>query len=153
MKARVGSEMHSLPERTVHLRLDARGKPSRLARWLSPVIAAAAMLVVGFALFAALGKDPWQALHVFWVKPIETRYGIGELLLKAGPLMLCAIGLAVGYRANVWNIGAEGQLTMGAIFGGSLALAFPDSGSAFLLPAMIVAGAVGGMTWAAIPAL
>ncbi len=76
------------------------------------------------SLFAALGRDPWQALHDFFVKPIETRYGVGELLQKAGPLMLCAVGLAMGYRANVWNIGAEGQLTMGAIFGGGVALAF-----------------------------
>ncbi|MBL0291038.1 MAG: ABC transporter permease [Betaproteobacteria bacterium] len=110
-------------------------------------------MLIGFALFTALGKDPWQAFHVFFVKPVETRYGVGELLLKAGPLMLCAVGLASGYRANVWNIGAEGQLTMGAICGGGLALLFHDSTSLLLLPAMIVAGALGGMAWAAIPAL
>jgi ABC-type uncharacterized transport system permease subunit len=67
--------------------------------------------------------------------------------------MLCAVGLAVGYRANVWNIGAEGQLTMGAIFGGGVALALHESASPLVLPAMIVAGALGGMAWAAIPAL
>ncbi|MBK7743172.1 MAG: ABC transporter permease [Betaproteobacteria bacterium] len=110
-------------------------------------------MLIGFALFTALGKDPWQAFHVFFVKPVETRYGVGELLLKAGPLMLCAVGLASGYRANVWNIGAEGQLTMGAICGGGLALLFHESTSPLLLPAMIVAGALGGMAWAAIPAL
>ena len=134
------------------IRLEARPEPSRVAGWLSPLIAAAATLVVGFALFSALGKSPWQAFHVFFVKPVETLYGVAELLLKAGPLMLCAVGLAAGYRANVWNIGAEGQLTMGAIFGGGLALAFQDSASPLLLPSMIVAGAAGGMVWAAIPA-
>jgi simple sugar transport system permease protein len=67
--------------------------------------------------------------------------------------MLIAVGLAAGYRANVWNIGAEGQLTMGAIFGGGVALFFHDSTSPFLLPAMLVAGVAGGMLWAAIPAL
>jgi simple sugar transport system permease protein len=103
-------------------------------------------------LFSVLGKNPWQAFHVFFIKPVASLYGVAELLLKAGPLMLCAIGLAAGYRANVWNIGAEGQLTMGAIFGGGVALAFHDSGSAFALPLMIVAGAIGGMLWAAIPA-
>ncbi len=136
----------------MRIRLEARQEPSRIAGALSPILAAAATLIVGFALFAALGRDPWQALHVFFVKPIETRYGVGELLLKAGPLMLCAVGLAVGYRANVWNIGAEGQLTMGAICGGGVALALHDSTSALVLPAMLVAGAVGGMAWAAIPA-
>ncbi len=138
--------------RLLPFRLEVRPEPSRLAGWLSPLLAAAATLVIGFALFSALGKDPWQAFHVFFIKPVESRYGLAELLLKAGPLMLCAIGLAAGYRANVWNIGAEGQLTMGAIFGGGVALAFHDSGSALALPLMIVAGAIGGMLWAAIPA-
>ena len=138
--------------RLVPFRLEARPEPSGLAGWLSPLIAAAATLVVGFILFSALGKNPWQAFHVFFIKPVASLYGFAELLLKAGPLMLCAIGLAAGYRANVWNIGAEGQLTMGAIFGGGVALAFHDSGSAFALPLMIVAGAIGGMLWAAIPA-
>jgi len=138
--------------RLVPFRLEARPEPSRLAGWLSPLIAAAATLVVGFVLFSVLGKNPWQAFHVFFIKPVASLYGVAELLLKAGPLMLCAIGLAAGYRANVWNIGAEGQLTMGAIFGGGVALAFHDSGSAFALPLMIVAGAIGGMLWAAIPA-
>jgi simple sugar transport system permease protein len=115
-------------------------------------VAAAATLVIGFVLFSALGKNPWEAFRVFFVKPIETLYGLAELFLKAGPLMLCAIGLALGYRANVWNIGAEGQLTMGAIFGGGIAVALPESHSPLLLPLMIVAGAIGGMAWAAIPA-
>jgi len=137
----------------VRIRLEPRPEPSRLAGWLSPLIAAAATLIVGYLLFSALGKNPWQAFHVFFVKPVATLYGIGELLLKAGPLMLCAVGLAVGYRANVWNIGAEGQLTMGAIFGGGIALALHESTSPLVLPLMIVAGALGGLAWAAIPAL
>jgi ABC-type uncharacterized transport system permease subunit len=120
--------------------------------WLSPVVAAVALFVVGFVLFSSLGRNPWAAFYVFFVKPVDTMYGVGELLLKASPLMLCAIGLAAGYRANVWNIGAEGQLTLGAIAGGGVALAFQDQGGAWLLPLMVVAGAAGGMAWAAIPA-
>jgi ABC-type uncharacterized transport system permease subunit len=137
----------------VWIRLEPRPEPSRIAGWLSPLIAAAATLIVGFVLFSALGKNPWQAFGMFFVKPVATLYGVGELLLKAGPLMLCAVGLAVGYRANVWNIGAEGQLTMGAVFAGGIALAFHDSTSPLVLPLMILAGALGGMAWAAIPAL
>jgi general nucleoside transport system permease protein len=124
-----------------------------LAGWLSPLLAVAATLVIGFILFTAMGKSPWTAFHVFFVKPVETLYGVGELLLKATPLMLIAVGLAAGYRANVWNIGAEGQLTIGAIAGGGLALLFQDSMSPLLLPLMIIAGATGGMLWAGIPAL
>ena len=110
------------------IRLEAR--PSRRASmsWLSPLVAAAATLVIGFVLFTALGKNPVQALFVFFIEPIATLYGVGELLLKASPLMLCAVGLAVGYRANVWNIGAEGQLTLGAICGGGVALALRRHG-------------------------
>jgi general nucleoside transport system permease protein len=134
------------------LKLEARPEPSRLAGWLSPLLAAAATVVVGFILFTVLGKNPWLAFHAFFVKPLTTQYGIGELLLKATPLMLIAVGLAAGYRANVWNIGAEGQLTMGAIFGGGVALFFQESTSSLLLPAMLLAGVAGGMLWAAIPA-
>jgi len=134
--------------------LEARPSPSRLAAWMTPVVAAVATIVVGFVVFGALGKDPFAALRAFFIEPIATRYGIAELLLKATPLMLIATGLAIGYRANVWNIGAEGQLTLGAIAGGGLALAVGDAPwpSFLLLPAMFVAGAAAGMAWAAIPA-
>jgi len=120
--------------------------------WASPLLAAGATLLVGFVLFSLLGKSPLQAFYVFFVKPVENLYGVGELLLKASPLMLCATGLAVGYRANVWNIGAEGQLTFGAVCGGGIALALQDSAGPWLLPLMVVVGALGGMAWAAIPA-
>jgi ABC-type uncharacterized transport system permease subunit len=134
------------------IKLEARPEQSRLAGWLSPLLAAAATLVIGFILFTVMGKDPWLAFHAFFVKPVITLYGIGELLGKAAPLMLIAVGLASGYRANVWNIGAEGQLTMGAIFGGGIALLFHESTSPLVLPMMLVAGLVGGMLWASIPA-
>ena len=100
----------SLPLR---LRLEARPEPSRVAGLLSPLTAVLATLVIGFVLFTALGKDPFAAFHAFFIKPVDSAYGVSELLLKASPLMLIATGLAVGYRANVWNIGAEGQLLLG----------------------------------------
>jgi general nucleoside transport system permease protein len=138
----------------MRIALEARPEPSRAAVLLAPLLAALATLVVGFVVFEALGKDPVAAFRAFFFQPVATRYGIAELLLKASPLMLIATGLAIGYRANVWNIGAEGQLTLGAIAGGGLALAAGDTRipSAVLLPAMIVAGALCGMAWAAIPA-
>jgi general nucleoside transport system permease protein len=136
----------------MRIRLEARSEPSRLMSWASPPLAAAATLALGFVLFSLLGKNPWQAFYIFFVKPVKDLYGMAELLLKASPLLLCALGLAAGYRANVWNIGAEGQLTLGAICGGGIALALQDSGGPWLLPLMIVAGALGGMAWAAIPA-
>ena len=134
------------------LRIEARGQASRRMLWLTPLLAIALTVVSGFCLFAVLGHDPLAALYHFFVSPVTSTYGLAELVVKATPLILIATGLAIGFRANVWNIGAEGQLTIGALAGGGLALWLYDSESPLLLPAMLVAGALGGMAWAAIPA-
>jgi ABC-type uncharacterized transport system permease subunit len=134
------------------LEFEARTEPSRLMRYLSPVLAVVLMLVCGLVLFSVLGKSPLEGFKVFFLNPVKDAYGISELLLKATPLMLCAVGLSVGFRANIWNIGAEGQLLIGALAGGWVALHFETSTSPLLLPAMVLAGAFGGMLWAAIPA-
>ena len=134
-------------------RLEARAEPSRLMAWLSPVLAAVLTVLAGFVLFSLLGKDPVTAFHTFFIHPVRDLNGVAELLLKASPLMIIAVGLACGYRANVWNIGAEGQLILGAIFAGGVALYFHESESHWVLPSMLLAGVIGGMLWAAIPAL
>lgn len=134
------------------LRLEKRQTPSNAMRLAAPLIAALAMLLTGFIIFTILGKDPVDAFRVFFIKPLSSEYGLGELLVKTTPLLLCALGLALGFRANVWNIGAEGQLTMGAIFGSGVALAFGETESGWVLPAMLIAGMIGGMVWASIPA-
>lgn len=136
----------------MRLKLEARPEPSRLMATLSPLIAVGLTLVSGFVFAAVLGMNPVSAFKAFFVSPIDDLYGLGELIVKAAPLALIAVGLAIGFRANVWNIGAEGQLALGAIAGGGLALYFHDSQSALLLPAMLLFGALGGMVWAAIPA-
>jgi len=136
----------------VLIRLEPRGRRSAVWTWCSPLLALLLTLVTAALIFAAMGKDPAIALYTFFIQPVTSVSGVAELLVKAAPLTLIGIGLALGFRANVWNIGAEGQYTMGALAGGGLALWFFDSQSAFLLPAMIVAGVLGGMAWAAIPA-
>jgi ABC-type uncharacterized transport system permease subunit len=135
------------------LRLEPRPEPSRLMSYLSPVIAVVLTLLAGLLVFSALGKDPVEGFRYFFINPVRNLYGVSELLLKATPLMICAIGLAVGFRANVWNIGAEGQFILGTIGATGVALYFHDSESPMLLPAMVVAGALAGAAWAAIPAL
>lgn len=135
------------------LRLEPRSAPSNLMVYLSPLLAMILMLVVGMIVFTILGQPPLKAFHAFFIEPVNDWYGFGELLIKASPLALIALGLAVGFRANVWNIGAEGQLTMGAIAAGGVTLWLQDSTSAWiLLPLMFIAGAIGGMLWASIPA-
>lgn len=134
------------------LRLERRAQPSRAIVYLTPVLAVVLTLIVGGVLFAVLGHDPIKALYTFFISPVTTQYGIAELMVKATPLVLIAIGLAFGFKANVWNIGAEGQLTMGAIASGGLALAVYPSESVLLMPAMMIAAVLGGMAWGAIPA-
>ena len=134
------------------LELEARAEPSRLMPWLSPLLAVALTLVGGMLLFLALGKDPIEGFRIFFLNPVRDLYAVSELLLKATPRMLCAIGLAIGFRANVWNIGAEGQFMLGAVAATGVALYFDGSQSSLLLPAMVAAGALGGALWASIPA-
>lgn len=122
-------------------------------RYGAPVIAGALTVVFGAILFAALGQDPVRGLYVFFIEPLSGLYELGELGLKAAALAMIAIGLAIGFRGNVWNIGAEGQLLMGAIAGGGVALAFHGDGGWWVLPLMVVAATLGGMAWGAVPAL
>ncbi|CBS87394.1 ABC transporter permease [Azospirillum lipoferum] len=134
------------------IRLEPRGQASKTMVYATPLLAVALTLLSGFILFLAMGFDPVKALHAFFIAPLTSVRGLGELVVKATPLVLCAVGLAIGFRANVWNIGAEGQLTLGAIAGGGLALAFYGEGGWWLLPLMVIGGAVGGAVWAAVPA-
>ena len=135
------------------LRLEARAAPSRAMALLAPLAALLATVVCGAALFALLGKSPWQGLALFFVEPLRGVYGLAELGLKATPLILCGLGLAACYRANVWNIGAEGQFLLGAIAAGGLALHAGDDTTRWVLVPLLLAGALGGMAWASIVAL
>ena len=135
------------------LRLEQRPAPSVAMGFLSPVIALALTVVFGTLLFVALGKDPLASLKVFFVTPLENLRGWSEVGLKMVPLLLCALGLAVCYRSNVWNIGAEGQLVVGGVAAGGMALmAAPDSPRAFFV-LVLLAGIAGGMAWAALTAV
>ena len=134
------------------LRLEARAESSKLMSYASPLIAIVLMLFGGLLLFTFLGKDPVEGFKIFFINPVSDTYGISELFLKATPLMLVAIGLAIGFRANVWNIGAEGQYIMGGAAASAVALYFYETDSVFVLVAMVIAGGIGGMLWASIPA-
>jgi len=136
----------------MHL-LEPRAQPSQIMRWTAPLIAIAATLVVGSLLFWALGKPALASFQVFFIEPLTSSNGWSELLIKACPLILIAQGLAIGFKARIYNIGAEGQLIIGALFGGGVAIYFEGSDSSLIIPAMVLAGAVGGALWGALPAL
>ena len=134
------------------LRLELRPTPSAAMGYLSPLIALAMTVVFGSLLFVALGKDPVACLKVFFVTPLESLRGWSEVGLKVIPLLLCALGLAICYRSNVWNIGAEGQLVVGGVAAGGMALlAAPDAPRAFFV-LVLLAGIAGGMVWSALTA-
>src|SRR6187549_1152289 len=94
---------------------------------LSPVFALVFTLLVCVAMFLWLGKDPWRGLELFFVEPLSSPRALAELSLKAVPLLLIGLGLALSFRTNVWNIGAEGQFILGAIGAGGVALLADES--------------------------
>jgi simple sugar transport system permease protein len=138
-------------------RLELRGSPSRTMTYLSPVIAIVFTLVLGAWLLMALGKDPLAGLKVFLIDPFASKRSISELLLKSIPLILCALGLVVCFRANIWNIGAEGQFTVGAMCSGAMLVWLDVPGQSIPgglgLLLMVLAGILGGAFWAGITAL
>jgi len=136
------------------LKLEKRPSPSALMSWLSPVLALALTVICGVILFIALDKDPLAGLAVFFIEPIKDAQGWAEVGVKAAPLLMIAVGLAICFRANVFNIGAEGQLVLGAITGGAVGLYFDqgEGGGAGMIALMLAAGMAGGMAWAAITA-
>lgn len=134
------------------LKLEKRDHPSSRMRFLAPLLSVILTLIVGLMLFALLGKNPLQAFEVLVIHPINSMYGVSELLLKATPLILIGLGLAIGFRANVWNIGAEGQFIIGAVAASGVALFFPIESRFWMLTMMMVGGMLGGMCWSALVA-
>jgi len=137
------------------IKLEKRPQPSKVWTYLTPIVAVIATMIAGGLLFAVLGKPPLEAIRTIFWDPIFgpfASYSLPQLLIKAGPLILIATGLALGFRAGIWNIGAEGQYIVGAICGAGAALAFYPLDAWFIFPLMIVCGALGGFLWAMIPA-
>ncbi|MFM9433635.1 general nucleoside transport system permease protein [Janthinobacterium sp. CG_23.3] len=135
-------------------KLEARATPSAAMSWCSPLLALLLTVLCGALLFVALGKDPLAGLAVFFWEPMKDLRGLSELGVKVAPLLLIAVGLAVCYRANVYNIGAEGQFVVGAVSGGAAALYFDDAGAAgaWVTALVLLAGMAGGMAWAGVTA-
>jgi simple sugar transport system permease protein len=135
------------------IKLQVRAQPSAFWTFASPLLALLITVLLGVLLFSLLGKDPVRGLQMFFWEPVKNAYALGELVVKATPLLLIALGLAVCFRSNVWNIGAEGQYIIGAVCASGIALlADKDTGS-WVVVAVILAGVLGGMLWAGITAL
>lgn len=137
----------------MRIELQKRAQGSPLFSILSPLLALLLTLIFGGIMFWMLGKDPVGALYSFFVEPLLEVWSLHELAIKAAPLILIGVGLSVCYRSNNWNIGAEGQFTIGAITGSILPVLYPDWHSPMILPLMLVMGMIGGALYAGIPAL
>ena len=135
------------------IKIEKRNDIPKILYFFTPIIAIILTIIGGGIIFFVLGFNPIQALKFFFITPISNLYGLSELLLKATPLCLIAIGLSFCFKSNNWNIGAEGQLTFGAIVGGGVALLFYNQEGFYILPIIIIAGAIGGMFFALIPAV
>lgn len=136
------------------LSLENRPNSSSWMAFCSPLLAVLlTMLVVGI-LFALMGTSPWDGLRVFFFEPIKDQHGWAEVGLKVIPLLLISVGLAICFRANIFNIGAEGQLIVGAIFAGAFILQFDsgDNGGFWWVSGALICGVLGGMFWAGITA-
>jgi simple sugar transport system permease protein len=134
------------------LSLQPRGYTSMFWSWMSPVLALVLTAVISGAIFAFMGRPPILTVYTFLISPLFVPDGLASLAVKAAPLIMMGVGLALAYRANVWNIGTEGQFTIGAICAGGVALALPDAPAFALFPALMVAGVVGGAVYAMIVA-
>jgi ABC-type uncharacterized transport system permease subunit len=138
----------------MHLVLEKRPERSVLAAIASPLVAIALSLITMAVMFVILGKNPITSLGVYFLDPLTDSYSLGELVVKATPLVMIAIGLSFCYIANIWNIGAEGQFLIGAVAGSWLAVRTNGTGvGPWVLPVMLVLGALGGALYALIPAL
>ncbi|WP_334192026.1 ABC transporter permease [Pararhodobacter sp.] len=139
------------------LRLEKRPSPSKAWNYATPVVAVLLTMIAGGILFTILGKNPFEAIKLIFWDPLFSEqfaaYSRPQLLVKAGPLILIAVGLSIGFRAGIWNIGAEGQYIVGALCAAAVALAFYPAESVLVFPLMILAGALGGWAWAMIPAI
>lgn len=138
------------------MRLEKRATPSRFWIYATPVVAVLATMLAGGVMFALMGKNPFEVIRTIFWDPLFGEFAWylrGQLLVKAGPLILIAIGLSLGFRAGIWNIGAEGQYIMGAICGAAVGLAVYPTESRWIYPVMVLTGALGGWAWAMIPAI
>jgi ABC-type uncharacterized transport system permease subunit len=129
-----------------------RERASLTAAMLAPLAALGIAVILNLGLYMLMGRDPAAVLYAMLLEPFLSWASFSEVLLKAGPLLLIAQGLAIGFRAKVFNIGAEGQFILGAIFASSIPIWFPTATGQWIWPLMLVLGAIGGVLWASITA-
>lgn len=145
----------SQPKRGMRLRLERRLEQPLWLRVLSPVILIVLALLLGALLLALIGTDPWHVYRRMALVAFGDAYGWSDTTIKATPLILAGLGVSIAFRMRLWNIGAEGQLFLGAFMASGVALHWlpPETPKPLLLTAMALAGFLGGALWGVIPGL
>ncbi len=136
----------------MRLKLEKRAEPSRLMLIVTPIASVLLTMAIGIVVFDLLGIDGWRAVIDIFVSPILLSYKWQDVATKAAPLIIIALGLSIGNRANVWNIGAEGQYIVGALCAAGIAIAAGTAGGPLIVLIMLLAGMAGGTAWASVPA-
>jgi len=137
----------------MQFRLEKRREPSKLMSYATPVAAVVLTMILGAIIFSVIGYDGIGAVREIFLTPLTNAYKWQDLGVKAAPLIIIGVGLSIAYRANVWNIGAEGQYIIGGLSGTGIALLTWGMTGWWILPLMVLAGMLGGMAYASIPAL
>lgn len=136
----------------MRIKLEKRQEPSRLMLVVTPIASVLATMAIGIVVFNLLGINGWRAVIDIFISPILLTYKWQDVAVKAAPLIIIALGLSIGNRANVWNIGAEGQYIIGALCAAGIGIAAGPVGGPIIILAMLIAGMAGGTAWAAVPA-
>lgn len=137
----------------MQFRFEKRAEPSRLMLVVTPIAAVLLTMLLGVIIFDSIGLDGQRAVIDIFLTPLLASYKWQDVAIKAAPLIIIALGLSIGNRANIWNIGAEGQYILGALAGAGVCLLTAGSTGWWILPLVVAAGILGGAAWAAIPAL
>lgn len=135
------------------LRLEKRLETPRSAAFLVPFVSVVLALFTGALFFLFSGNDPAVVYGSMFYGAFGSAYGLSETLVKAIPLSLCGLGIALAFRMQLWNIGGEGQFYMGAMAATWVALFNPELPGWIMLPAMFMAGFIAGGLWGLLPAI
>ena len=138
-----------------HIRIERVQEQPRWLSALSPVILIVLALLVGAMLLRLTGANPWFVYRRMADLAFGSAYGWSDTTIKATPLILASLGVSIAFRMRLWNIGAEGQLYMGAFLATGVALFWlpPDTPRPLMLTTMAIAGFIGGAIWGFIPGL
>lgn len=137
----------------MRFKLEKRREPSMAMLVITPVASVILTMLIGIVVFDLIGINGFRAVVDIFLSPILASYKWQDVALKAAPLVIIALGLSMGNRAQVWNIGAEGQYVIGALCAAGVGIGFGQTGGFLVVLLMVVAGIIGGGLWAAIPAV